>query len=449
MNSIKSIRSRLAVFEVSGLFGLFNHHVTMRTKERITIIHAPNGYGKTAVLKMISGFFGGSMLPFRQYEFASVTMRFTTGEVVKIDQTSDEKIDTNLPGSRRYSITMTNLEGEEHSWSAWDAIADTDQDGPLQRFRARDAAGIAFYRDPRTGERIHADEWIEKYEKLYARGTRAVFPPWLAEIRSSLECRLIETQRLMVRQADREASRNEDKRDFIPAVRTFSQDVSTAMRNALTQSATINQSLDQTFPNRLLAKGRDATKPLAEAQLRARLADLQKKRARLRAAGLLTQSDENTVLSPAKFDPTTRRILTLYVADTQQKLDVFNELLGKIEAFMSIINKRFQFKSLSLDKERGFVLTDFRGNKLDPDDLSSGEQHELVLIYELLFKTKADSLLLIDEPEISLHIAWQKHVLPDLRQIIALAPMDVILATHSPQLAGGNLNLIETLQAPK
>ncbi|WP_369126777.1 AAA family ATPase [Bradyrhizobium canariense] len=71
-----------------------------------------------------------------------------------------------------------------------------------------------------------------------------------------------------------------------------------------------------------------------------------------------------------------------------------------------------------------------------------------MLIYDLLFKTKPNSLLLIDEPEISLHIAWQKHVLPDLKKIISLAPMDVILATHSPQLASGSLSLIETLKAP-
>ena len=30
------------------------------------------------------------------------------------------------------------------------------------------------------------------------------------------------------------------------------------------------------------------------------------------------------------------------------------------------------------------------------------------MLYELLFKVQKDSLILIDEPEISLHIAWQK-----------------------------------------
>lgn len=178
------------------------------------------------------------------------------------------------------------------------------------------------------------------------------------------------------------------------------------------------------------------------------MADLLKLRARLRDAGLLDKAEGDAVLSPAAFDQNTRRILTLYVFDSAQKLEVFNELLAKIETFLGIINKRYQFKKLTLDKDTGFVLTDFRGEALQPDDLSSGEQHELVLIYELLFKTKPNSLLLIDEPEISLHIAWQKHVLPDLKQIISLAPMDVILATHSPQLASGNLGLIETLRPP-
>lgn len=437
---------RLALFEVQGLFGLFNHHINIRTAERITIVHAPNGFGKTAILKMIAGFFGGSLLVFRQYEFSVVKLVFTNGTEVSITQTTLEA-DRLQRIPRRYSLTVRIPGVEDRTWSPWDPSL-LDEDAITARLAIRDSTGSVWYRDPRTGERLDPDEAIEKLELFLPRSSRSRIPRWLSEIRDAFDCRLIETQRLMVRQLER-GTRAEDKRDFIPAVRTFSQDVSIAMRNVLTQSAAINQSLEQTFPNRLLARGVHAIKPLQEAQLRSRLIELQKQRARLRTAGLLAQGDESGVLSPVKFDPATRRILTLYVSDSQQKLDVFNELLAKIEAFMNIINQRFQFKTLSLDKDKGFVLTDFRGNSLDPDDLSSGEQHELVLIYELLFKTKKDSLLLIDEPEISLHIAWQKHILPDLRQIIALAPMDVILATHSPQLAGGNLNLIETLRAPK
>ncbi|PBC21187.1 hypothetical protein CK226_20265 [Mesorhizobium sp. WSM4311] len=70
------------------------------------------------------------------------------------------------------------------------------------------------------------------------------------------------------------------------------------------------------------------------------------------------------------------------------------------------------------------------------------------MAYGLIFKTKENSLLLIDEPEISLHIAWQKKFLSDLRQIISLSPMDVVLSTHSPQLIGSNLDLAVQLTGP-
>src|SRR3984957_13857054 len=94
------------------------------------------------------------------------------------------------------------------------------------------------------------------------------------------------------------------------------------------------------------------------------------------------------------------------------------------------------------------LSTDSRKKKVALESLSSGEQHELVLVYGLLFKTQPGTLLLVDEPEISLHIAWQKRFLADLRQIIALTPMDVVLATHSPQLIGGSLDLTVQLEAP-
>jgi predicted ATP-dependent endonuclease of OLD family len=59
-----------------------------------------------------------------------------------------------------------------------------------------------------------------------------------------------------------------------------------------------------------------------------------------------------------------------------------------------------------------------------------------VLFFELLFETEKNSLILIDEPEISLHVSWQKKFITDLMDIIDLNQFDVVLATHSPQLIG-------------
>ncbi len=95
------------------------------------------------------------------------------------------------------------------------------------------------------------------------------------------------------------------------------------------------------------------------------------------------------------------------------------------------------------------MFIDIAGREVPPDALSSGEQHELVLMYDLLFKTKPGTFVMIDEPEISLHIAWQKKFLEDLQKIINLNSMDVVLSTHSPQLIGAHLDLTVKLSGPK
>ena len=66
--------------------------------------------------------------------------------------------------------------------------------------------------------------------------------------------------------------------------------------------------------------------------------------------------------------------------------------------------------------------------------MSSGEQQEIVLFYELIFETPNKSLLLIDEPEISLHIVWQKIFMEDLQKVVKMKNLNVVVATHSPQI---------------
>ena len=85
------------------------------------------------------------------------------------------------------------------------------------------------------------------------------------------------------------------------------------------------------------------------------------------------------------------------------------------------------------------------GQNLPLHSLSSGEQHELVLHYDLLFKTQPNTVVLIDEPEISLHIAWQKNFFLDLMKIVQISGFDAIVATHSPFIVGDKEDLMVDL----
>lgn len=71
------------------------------------------------------------------------------------------------------------------------------------------------------------------------------------------------------------------------------------------------------------------------------------------------------------------------------------------------------------------------------DKLSSGEKHEFIMLFRLIFETPPNSLVLIDEPEISLHVSWQLEFMSDLARIQSANSFQCIIATHSPQIIQG------------
>jgi predicted ATP-binding protein involved in virulence len=139
--------------------------------------------------------------------------------------------------------------------------------------------------------------------------------------------------------------------------------------------------------------------------------------------------------------------LLVYLKDSEDKIRVFDDLLNKLELFTSILNeRRFTYKSIKIDRKTGFIFQTNKGKELNLTDLSSGEQHEVVLLYELIFKANPNTLVLIDEPEISLHVTWQKEFLSDLLKILELQKMQVIVATHSPQIINDRWDLVFNLE---
>jgi len=68
-------------------------------------------------------------------------------------------------------------------------------------------------------------------------------------------------------------------------------------------------------------------------------------------------------------------------------------------------------------------------------ELSSGERQVLIVLTYLAFLAGKDSIFVVDEPELSLHVEWQRELVSALTQ---LRPTNcqIILATHSPEITG-------------
>jgi predicted ATP-binding protein involved in virulence len=187
---------------------------------------------------------------------------------------------------------------------------------------------------------------------------------------------------------------------------------------------------------------------LTVAEIMEKLGSLESKRQGLIEAGLLDQAQDIDFQIPPTIEDNQRNVLSVYVNDVEKKLGVFDEIARKIEALRDIITRHFQYKKLNINKEKGFVFVSYDGTNLAASDLSSGEQQELVLLYELLFNVNPNSLIMIDEPELSLHVAWQIQFLEDIQKIIQLSEFDILLATHSPQIINDRWDLTVELQGP-
>ena len=133
--------------------------------------------------------------------------------------------------------------------------------------------------------------------------------------------------------------------------------------------------------------------------------------------------------------------LSIYLEDANAKYQVFESIIDKLELYERIVNEKLAFKKMYLSSSEGIVVKTDEGEPLLLSDLSSGEQEILVLFYKLIFESDVN-LLLIDEPEISLHIAWQKELMENLKSIVNLKKnIQVIIATHSPQIISHNWDL--------
>ena len=125
-------------------------------------------------------------------------------------------------------------------------------------------------------------------------------------------------------------------------------------------------------------------------------------------------------------------------------LEPFEDFDKQLDCFTRILNERNKIteKVLSFSKDEGFTLKTWDGRPLRLERMSSGEKNDFVMFYNLIFNSNNENLVLIDEPEISLHIRWQKNYMDNLIYICKMNNLQAFVATHSPHIINKYTDLI-------
>ena len=414
--TIKKIR-------INGLFSTFNHEI--KFSNNVVIIMGENGVGKTITLKIIEAIFSKNLEYLIEVEFDEIVISFhkETWYITRISSLNGKFKEYGL----HFKSSRKNVEP----------------------FRV--TGNMLMPRIPSQFERVGEDKWLNRRTGLYYSRTALAdrfgseipsfqCPEWYQHQCDQNRVKLIRTQRLYQEQ------NNEHQ---VLSVTKYSQDLSTLMQVEISKAAKNTGDLDRTFPKRLLRLMR-SNRRFPSSEILSELSRLENHRLELSDLGLLTEMETKDAIinELTEDDNTMLSVLHLYVKDSWEKLKKYDNLYEKLSLLKDIINSRYKHKILTFDSKEGFVIHPLeqpQDKTIPVEMLSSGEQNELVLFYEMLFKCDAKDLILIDEPEISLHLEWMQAMIGDLIRVSEKNKMSLLIATHSPDLVGENYELVQHL----
>ncbi len=440
---------RITKISIRDLFGIesFSYDIELKNEYGITIIHGPNGSGKTVLFKMIDGLFNERYSVFWQYPFRQFIVHFNDGENITVSRMIlENKIDFGFP-TIQYSKAPEQLFEMKRE----------------PRSLARRSIRINFPDDlPPEDMRIFLEQ-ITSEEKSMRSDSQFPYsedeqehPQWLGGLSKDLNVIFIDTNRLLIPNPKRE-DRNRTQRQS-KTIQQNSEDLSKKIQGLIFKADAESKMLDSSFPKRIVERVlQQVEDPMDYTTIKEQLQKLQEKRSGLIDSGLIEPDKDDTTFDipdmekDTQQERTLRTVLEMYIGDTGNKLEVYQELANKIKLFKEIVQGVFSNKEIHISKD-GFKIKSSVARDIPLDELSSGEQHLLVLVYKLLFrlKTQVDELILIDEPEISLHITWQKRFIDDLIEINKLtegqSKLDIVIATHSPAIINGRLDMLVGIQ---
>lgn len=436
---IKLPPSIISEFRINGLHGEKN--AILRFRDGVKVIVADNGSGKTTLLSTLYAVLEGNLLKLAWLNFSEIVIRFSNGEEIVLTKAEfpnpmewvnsehpfveetkrifggqvfselamaversgdDEEFRSNLSPNLQRSVVM----------SPYSTIAVFRQ--------LREVRDTYFSRD-RKAKTLSRDKW-QHIRKNFPLST--IYMPTYRRVEEDIRSlglsnrlrrdRQSEERHIYFGMADVKETfdrvTNEIRQSTAHTFRTVSSKVIDELLEGGISSANqvdISRLKDQDAINLVLKRlGKDLP--------RERLSQL-----------------NGFIKHPSEVDSDGRMLLYLLnnffgIYEAQIEND------RKIKAFVEVANRYLVDKALVYDEVNITiaVFSKFSSRPIDLEKLSSGEKQLISILSRLYLSSSENFAVIIDEPELSLSIDWQRTLLPDLLR--SEKCKFLLAATHSP-----------------
>jgi energy-coupling factor transporter ATP-binding protein EcfA2 len=410
----------LALISVEGLFG--DRTFGLELGPTASVLTGENGSGKSTLLRATDYLAKERWEEFSSLPFDRLSLVFAEGTELQA-----AVIDGGI-----------EIRSGDESWTFDRETAAQFDDQTLSQLRRANFRRRAALRTQQVLRGQDFQPVGEEFENI-------IPPRWLMDLVSRIQTKYISARRLEHRL--RPDARSPGEETPTPVVEQYADHLRDRMRNQLSAYATESRRHERNLPAQIVQAMQSDTESAEELdrdvkQLQSEVRDLADALARV---GLLYEDPEQQL---AQY-PQNKTAILLAVREVyrvaKERLEQLTPMRSDLEFFATFLNDRFSGKQISLNQEDGIFVELDSGERIAPSQLSSGEQQLLALAYELLFETAPNSVVLLDEPELSLHVAWLKGLLSAFLEMAEKRRLQFIIATHAPSVFLGHDELEQSL----
>ncbi|MDC4314941.1 AAA family ATPase [Acinetobacter baumannii] len=419
---------------ITGLFNRFNYEINFEFEKNnnLLLLTAPNGFGKSTILRIINLFFNKNFKELEKIKFEKIIFFINDNEII-VRKITDGRFRTldftdNKNNHFIYDVKSRELRRKreiiENSFPFLERISlhhwiDKRSNNVLTHAQVENEYGsiLIDYEQQNSYIETGKDEWLNK-------------------IISSIVVDFISTERLLDQQGNNRL-----------AVTQMASTISDMIKNNIRQQFVISKRQESSFPQRVM-RMLEEDRYVGVNEIVEKINKLQKfnetynKNEIFGPINLEQDVIEKLYSEEISQNKSFLLVLHEYISDAFNKTKKFEDLAKKLDLFTKSINDLFIFKKIEITSDGGIVVTNNEGSTISLDSLSSGEQHLLIMIGKLVFESHKNTLVLLDEPEISLHPAWQEEILKIFESIKKINNLNILIATHSPSLIGENWDAV-------
>lgn len=427
----------LTSFDVDGLFDQRSFTVNLNSGVP-TVLTGANGTGKSTLLRLIAALSRADVPTIASAPLRQFTLNFES--IPSFNMTRREGGFQIVWGEH---TGLLSLKDDVLQLPSWALVV-------LEEYGFDPAESLNHLSDTAQSSGVPFAEYRESrqvIEDLREGGAVLTSPDWLGTFGESFPVLFVTDQRLVAEPSKRRLrGRLAVGNSSRIAVEAAGDDLAEQIRNADSNYARASQLQDRDFPQLLVAAFSQAG-DVSNEVIQSLVGEVDEMRSALRQVGLLDDDFDFApdVAADNLEDRNLRLVMGEVLKANRQKFEVLGDLQARLSAFKNFLDGRLAPKSVRLSRSDGMRFELPSGQSIRPRQLSSGEQQITVLAYEILFRAQPQTLVIIDEPEISLHVLWQDTLIDDLIRMGSPSNLQFLLATHSPVIIAGRPDLERSL----